>query len=266
MKVYISADIEGIATTVKWPETWPSDREYPYHAEEMTQEVLACCRAAIDAGATEIVIKDAHGPGTNIDIKQLPACCRVIKGWSGHPYEMVQDIDDSFDACLFIGYHSEAGGIGNPMSHTMTTRTQHVRINGMPASEFTIYSLCAAYEGVPTVFLSGDAALCASAEDFYPWLITAPVKSGEGSSVCSLAPEAAWSLIYDKTREALTEGLAEAKLPVFPEWYEVEVEYKEHTDACNMQYFPGCRRIDSHTIGFETNDFYTMVQTLKFVL
>ena len=49
MKVYISADIEGIATTAKWPETWPSDREYPYHAEEMTREVLACCRAAIDA-------------------------------------------------------------------------------------------------------------------------------------------------------------------------------------------------------------------------
>ena len=114
MKVFISADIEGVATTAKWPETNPSEREYSYHREEMTQEVLAACHAAIDSGATEILIKDAHGPATNIDSRQLPECASIVKGWEGHPYMMVQGIDRTFDAAMFIGYHSEAGGTGNP--------------------------------------------------------------------------------------------------------------------------------------------------------
>ena len=266
MRVFISADIEGIATTVKWPECDSSQPFYPYHCEEMTQEVLACCKAAIEAGATEIVIKDAHGPATNIDTKLLPSCCRVIKKWSGHPYMMVQGIDSSFDACLFVGYHSEAGSPGNPLSHTMTGRPQHIRLNGKAVSEFMIYSLCAAYEGVPTVFLSGDKALCEHGEALYPWLVTAPTKTGYGDSVDSLAPARAHELIYEKTLLALTEGLKKAEVPAFPEKFEVEVEYKDHANAYEMQFFPGCHLIDPQTVGFTATDYYDVARSLKFIL
>jgi len=33
MKVFISADIEGITTTTFWPETEPENPEYKAHAE-----------------------------------------------------------------------------------------------------------------------------------------------------------------------------------------------------------------------------------------
>ena len=65
-----------------------------------------------------ILVRDAHDTGTNLDARALPACAELIRGWSGHPYCMVEGIDSSFDAALFIGYHSAAGRDGNPLSHT----------------------------------------------------------------------------------------------------------------------------------------------------
>ena len=266
MKIFISADIEGVATTAKWAETRPSEREYPMHCEEMTEEVLAACHAAIDSGATEILIKDAHGPATNIDARRLPECVSIVKGWEGHPYMMVQGIDPTFDAAMFIGYHSEAGGTGNPMSHTMTTRTQHVKMNGSYLSEFELYSLCAVREGVPTVFLSGDRGICERGKELYPWLVTAAVKEGRGDSVICKAPKRALHEIYEGVKTALSQDLSAIRLPAFADEYAVEIEYKEHTEAARMAYFPGMERIGSHTVRFVTRDFYEAVRTLKFTL
>ena len=97
MKVFISADIEGVATTLSHEDCRPGNPNYPYHCDEMTKEVLAACEGAMEAGADEIVIKDAHGPACNIDSKVLPPCAQIIKGWSGHPFLMVEGLDKSFD-------------------------------------------------------------------------------------------------------------------------------------------------------------------------
>ena len=75
MKVFISADIEGVATTLSHEDCRPGNPNYPYHCDEMTKEVLAACEGAMEAGADEIVIKDAHGPACNIDSKVLPPLC-----------------------------------------------------------------------------------------------------------------------------------------------------------------------------------------------
>ena len=77
---------------------------------------------------------------------------------------MVEGIDSSFDAALFLGYHSECGCPGNPLSHTVSGRPQHLTINGEKISEFWLYSRAAAREGVPTVYLNGDRALCESSK------------------------------------------------------------------------------------------------------
>ena len=123
MKVFISCDIEGITTTTRWEQTSTLPEKLhlsaPFQAQ-MTKEVTAACEGAIKAGATEIYVKDAHGAGINVDPHALPDCVKLIRNWSGHPYGMVEGIDSSFDAVMFVGYHSAAGREGNPMSHTMT--------------------------------------------------------------------------------------------------------------------------------------------------
>jgi D-amino peptidase len=74
--------------------------------------------ARFAAGAKEIVIKDAHATGRNIIASRLPACARLVRGWSGHPLAMVQELDESFDALVLVGYHSKAGTQDNPLAHT----------------------------------------------------------------------------------------------------------------------------------------------------
>ena len=105
MNVYISADIEGTAGITHWDEADRNNPAYPEFREAMTREVVAACEGAIAAGATDILIKDAHDSGRNIHVSQLPECARIVRGWSGHPYSMVQELDESFDALVLIGYH-----------------------------------------------------------------------------------------------------------------------------------------------------------------
>ena len=142
MKVFISADIEGTTLTSRWDETHPVNetaKARPF-TEQMTREVKAACEGAIAAGATEIVVKDAHGPGVNLDLTQLPECVQVVRNWCGHPYAMVYGVDETFDAAMFVGYHAAAGRPGNPLSHTYSTATTEVRLNGQVCSEFMLYS------------------------------------------------------------------------------------------------------------------------------
>ncbi len=144
MKIFISADIEGVATTTLWPETEKGSEDYRLHAQQMTMEVIAACEAASEAGASEIVVRDAHEDGNNLDIWKLPENVTLIRGWSGHPYSMVYGIDPSFDAAIFIGYHSAASSEGNPLSHTESLNPLSVKLNGALASEFLLYSYAAA--------------------------------------------------------------------------------------------------------------------------
>ena len=127
MKVFISADIEGIATTTVWEECQKDHAEYPASARQMTKEVKAACEGAIAAGADYILIKDAHGTCRNIDPTQLPKCCEIIRGGNGSPITMVEGIDETFDAVMFVGYHSAAGRLSLSRSeiNTPSVRQTH---------------------------------------------------------------------------------------------------------------------------------------------
>src|ERR1044071_1917465 len=72
LKVYISADMEGIAGVVTADQLVPAGFEYNRFREFMTGEVLAAVSAAKEAGATEIVVSDSHGNGENLLIERFP--------------------------------------------------------------------------------------------------------------------------------------------------------------------------------------------------
>jgi D-amino peptidase len=109
MKVFISADIEGVTGITHWDEADRLKPEYSEFREQMTAEVSAACEGALQAGFTEIWVKDAHASARNLIAAKLPRETRLIRGWSGHPFSMVQELDASFDAMLMIGYHSRVG-------------------------------------------------------------------------------------------------------------------------------------------------------------
>lgn len=266
MKVFISADIEGIATTTIWEETHTltDPGKAAPHTRQMTLEVKAACEGACAAGATEILIKDAHGSATNLDLNLLPPCVRVIRGWTGHPYAMVYGVDDSFDAAMFIGYHSAAGRKGNPLSHTYTGKTNKVTLNGMVCSEFLLYSWACAREGVPSVLLTGDKMLCEESEKITPNLTTVAVKEGFGGATCALTPTVACERIRTAAQKALSPGFSKEVRPL-PEHFVLELRYKEQRDAVKASYYPGCTLVDDVTVRLESDNYMDILRSVKFI-
>lgn len=265
MKIFLSADMEGISSIVSWEECTPSHPNYPRATEQMTKEVLAACAGAFAAGAEEILVKDAHGPGTNICIDQLPERVRLARRWSEHPLSMVEGIDASFDAALFIGYHAAAGRDGNFLSHTISRDPFYVKINDIDASEFLIYSYAAVYMGVPTVYLSGDKQLCTDSVTLHPQLITTSVKEGNAYASICLSPADAIRSIREDSQKALQQDLSSALIQL-PDFFTVEICYKEHAHSAKPSFYPGMKRKDSHTVVFETADYFEVLRMINFVL
>lgn len=205
MKVFISADIEGVTGVTTWCETEYGGEGYEAACRQMTLEVKAACEAAMELGY-EVAVKDGHGSARNIDMWGLPEGVELIRGWRSSPETMMGGLDGSFDAVLYIGYHSPEGMNTSPMAHT----TEHewfnwVKINGKLASEFSLNALYAADMGVPSVFLSGDKGICDHAKDYYKDIVTVATKEGTGNSTWSLHPATSLKLIKEGVRKALSQ-------------------------------------------------------------
>src|SRR3954466_12899598 len=83
LKVYISADMEGITGVASADQLGPASFEYQRAREWMTGEVAAAMQGAREAGATEFVISDSHGNGESLLIDRLPtdAPVRIVRSF-----------------------------------------------------------------------------------------------------------------------------------------------------------------------------------------
>jgi D-amino peptidase len=230
----------------------------------MTDEVVAACEGALNAGATEIFVKDAHGTGRNIITSRLPEEAKIIRGWSGHPFSMVQELDETFYATLFIGYHSRAGSDANPLAHSFSTHIDYINMNGIFASEFLLHTYAAALVDVPVVFVSGDEGLCWDVSALNERIQTLSVNSGVGNSTISMHPKLAIKKIREGVETALRGNVVLCKISL-PERFTVEIRYKDHSKACQASHYPGATRARSHSITFETTDYFEILRMLLFV-
>ncbi|NOZ74206.1 MAG: amino acid amidase [FCB group bacterium] len=266
MKVYISADIEGVTGITHWDEATHTKPDYSEFRQQMTAEVVAACQGALAAGADDIVIKDAHATGRNILAGQLPPEARLIRGWSGHPLAMIQELDESFDALLFIGYHSGAATGGNPLAHTMTSsRIAEFRINGDLTNEFMLHGYAARLYQVPTVFLAGDQALCDYSKTLLPALETVAVKEAVGDSVVSFQPDLILSRIREGVKRALKGDLSACLFPA-RDHFQVDIRFTNATFAYKASWYPGARSLDDLTVRFETTDYFDVMRFVLFIL
>ena len=94
------------------------------------------------------------------EAERLPAEAHLIRGWSEHPFGMLQELDASFDAVAMVGWHGTATHPGNPLTHTLTGTYAKVTLNGESCSEYLLHAHIAAPTGTPAVFLSGDTGIC----------------------------------------------------------------------------------------------------------
>ena len=266
MKIYISADIEGVTGIAHWDETEKSKSDYQKFAQQMTDEVKAACEGAISAGVKEIWIKDAHDTGRNILADELPQMIKLVRGWSEHPFLMVQELDKTFDALLMIGYHSFGSSGSNPLSHTLSSSTlNYIKLNGEYASEFLIHSYVAATMGVPVVFVSGDEGICREANKANINIKTVAVNKGVGNSVISIHPKLTVEKIKESVESILKGDIDKCKIKL-PEHFKVKLSFRNHTKAFKASFYPGMEQISSTNVVFESDDYFEVLRMLLFVI
>ena len=202
MKIYISADIEGVAGVMTPQQGQPGNTEYERARRLMTEEVNAVIEGALDAGATEILVNDAHGPMTNLLPELLHPVAEVIQG-KPKPLNMFCGLDASYAAVFCTGYHTRASEQGVLAHTTNGFAFRSVRLNGQPLGEAGIYGAYAGSLGVPVAFVSGDNLCVAELRDHFPQAEFVQVKQALGN-------RAARSLPLPAARNALREGAARA--------------------------------------------------------
>src|SRR5690606_8216527 len=164
LKIYISADMEGVAGVVTDEQLGPGGFEYERFRELMTAEVNACIEAAREAGATEVLVSDSHGNGQNLLVERLPADVTIVRSWPRH-LGMMAGIDASFDGVILLGYHASTANERGVRAHTFSSaNVTAFRLNGTSMSEAGMSAAIAGHFGVPVIMVSGDQVAVAETQ------------------------------------------------------------------------------------------------------
>ena len=251
MKVFISADIEGITGLVSWSHCGRPDGkhfDFPFARRMMTHDVNAAVRGARAAGATEIVIKDSHGTSKNLLIDELEAGVRLVSGHGAGIDGMMQGIDETFDAAMLVGYHAMAGTTAGILGQTITGGGHRPRINGISCGGIALTAGVAGWYGAPLVFISSDEAGCAEASERIFGIRTAAVKKGIGRYMGECKhPSETGPLIEETARESLIHRSAVRPwLPSEPTTIAVEFNRSEEADMGAKLFF--AKRVDAYTL------------------
>jgi len=247
-KVFISIDMEGITGIVDWAQVGRDPHEYEVGRKLMVGDLNAAIEGALEAGAEEVVVSDAHGRMRNLQPEEVHEAAYLIRG-SPKPGSMMEGIGEGFDAALYVGYHSMKGTENGILCHTISGRAvDAIYINGRETGEFGLNSALAGWYGVPSVFVSGDAAVAAEARSFVPNIKAAIVKWAVGRYAAKcLHPKKARALI----KKTVTEALADAgniKPYRVEEPVEVKIRYATSTMADVVAILPYIERVDGRTV------------------
>jgi len=263
LKIYISADMEGIGGVASRLQTSSSGPEYEKYRRLMTLEVNAAIEGAFDAGATEVLVSDSHGNAQNIDLELLDRRARLIRAW---PRElgMVHGVDRSFAAVAFVGYHASEGQSPGILAHTFSG-TVEVSLNGRKVPEGGFAGATAGEFGVPVVFVSGDQVIARELRALFGDIETAVVKEAIGFNAgVMLPPEESRRLI----RAGIKRGIERrASLKPFkldhPVRLELRCEDPVLTEVLVLMH--GVRRIDGQTVEFEGADMLEVARFFEVV-
>jgi D-amino peptidase len=266
MKLYISADIEGVAGVVSRDQGGPKSFEYDKGRAWMTSEVCAACEGAFEAGVTQVVISDSHGNGQNLLLDELPDDVRVVRSWP-RPLGMMEGIQEGgFDAAMLLGYHAGATNAAGNLAHTIFGLViRCVRINGVIASEAYISAATAGDSGVPIVLISGDDSFIEESHEFLGKIESVITKRALGTlSANTIMPAKSCQLIREAAARAL-ENVGEYRPFAIDPPIRLQVEFKHRLPAELLDYLPIVERQDAFTVEYVASDMSDASRFLSFV-
>jgi len=266
LKIYISADMEGVVGVVTNEQLGPQGFEYARFREFMTQEVNAAIEGALAGGATQIVVSDSHGNGQNLLIEKLHKDVTLVRAWP-RPLMMMQGIDETFAGAVFIGYHTGTTNSQGVRAHTMSSaRLADVQLKGVSVSEAGINAAIAGHFNVPVIMISGDDAVVKETQTLLGDVEGAVVKWASGfHSARTIMPDASYQIIRDKVTKAVRR-IKDFKPYKLSGPIQVDVRFKNYRPSEVLSYLSIVQRTDAHSIRFTGKDMIEVSKFLEFIV
>ncbi|MCR4395097.1 MAG: M55 family metallopeptidase [Candidatus Saccharicenans sp.] len=256
LKVFVSVDMEGIWGVVHGNQCSTDSPEYQLARKWMVQDTNAVVQGLFDRGATEVVVNDSHGSMRNIIASELDPRAVLISG-SPKPLSMMEGIDPSFAACIFVGYHARAGSAPAILDHTISGAAIYsIRINGIEMPELGINAALAGYFKVPVVMLTGDTETCRQARELLgKELVTVAVKEAVNRLAArNYAREKVLIDLREGARQALA-SLKNFKPYQLQPPYQFEINFHNSQQAELGMLIPGVQRPAPRTLTFTSKDY-----------
>ncbi|WP_030665116.1 M55 family metallopeptidase [Streptomyces rimosus] len=246
MRIYISADMEGVTGLVDADDVQPGGRDYERGRLMMAEDVNAAVRGAVAAGATDIVVNDAHGPMRNLLPEALHPAARLIRG-KPKQMGMLEGLTPEHDAVVCVGYHARAGTLG-VLSHSfMGHEIEDIWLDGRPVGEIGLAQATAAALGVPVVALTGDDGACTEAKEWDDSIATAAVKQAHDRFAAALLPDSEARRAIEETVAAALSTPPRAPEPP-PAPCVLTVRWQSASVAVTLLGIPGVTSVDGRTV------------------
>ncbi len=260
MKIFVSADMEGVAGVTDKEHVHRTGKEHERARQLMTGEVNAAVEGALEAGVKTVVVNDAHGTMRNIIPEQLHRDAELITG-APKPMFMMEGLDSSFTAVFLIGYHGKRGSYPSVLEHTYSSSVVYdLFVNDKIVGETGINAAIAGYYGVPVALVTGDKKLAEEAQAFLINVETVVVKEAVGRTAARcLSPLKARQRVREGAVKALTKVSTLQPFKIAPP-INLKVAFINPGMAEMAALIPKSKRVDGRTVAFSSTD---MIEAYK---
>lgn len=257
LKVFISVDMEGLAGVVSSSEINSSGPDYAHFRAIMAGETNAAIDGAFRAGATDVLVRDSHGSKQNLLPADVDPRARLLRGSSTGAKNMMEGIDSTFDAVVFIGYHAKAGTPNAILEHTSTGNVVDFSINGVSLPEGGYNALVAGLYGVPVVFAAGDRAVVDQLRGLLGPIEGVAVKEEIADAVVGVSPKQAQEQIRAGVEQALR-NRARTRAWRLTAPYTMTLKVKKERPL-----FPGAERISEGEFRFSSPNLFDVLNAFN---
>lgn len=247
-KIFISVDMEGIGGIGTSGMTNPTGKDYQLGRRLMTDEVNAVVGAIFERGPAQVLVNDSHGDMQNLLHTELDPRVTYIQG-AVKPVGMVEGLDSTFDAAIFLGYHARAGTPNGFLAHTGTGSVKGLWLNGMEVGEGELNAAYAGALGVPVVLIAGDSAAVEQLARATGADVVTTKHAVTPLSARLIHPEAVRARLVAATNRALGR-LASARPVRLATPIRVRLRLSDVTTPQILQAIPGVRQVDGYTVEF----------------
>jgi len=264
LKVYISADLEGVNGVVYPHQVETAGDGYKYTRKQQHKELNCIIRALIEGGAGHITLNDAHGKMDNIVLSEINSSVELITG-KPKPVSMLAGLDESYSFVIFTGYHARAGSANGVLAHTFSNIYKNIKLNGVSVGEIELNALYAGLKNVPVAMVTGDYVTCEQAKESLGEVNIVCVKKAISTTAAICRPEDDLFLeLNDKSLE-LTKNSANFVLYKQNSPYKLEVDFVDRKMADIAELLPSLERVSDTSVVFCSNDYEAVYKQLQFL-